>query len=65
MLVEMKLTGKVRDVTQAQADFIVKSKLGSVYQARQVKAEPAGEEISPRTGKPKRQYRRRDMKAED
>jgi hypothetical protein len=74
-------TGKRRKMQRVFADVLSKLGKGFVveeasglYSTSALKAsEPqtadtltsAADEISPRTGKPKRQYRRRDMRAED
>lgn len=60
MLIELR-NGKQKEVKEQLGNALVARHL-----AREIRAEeePAVE-ISPRTGQPKRQYRRRDMRAED
>lgn len=66
MLIEYKRNGACKEVAEPFASILVKSGVARFAEVRQLKPEPASEQdISPRTGKPKRQYRRRDMKAED
>jgi hypothetical protein len=58
-------TGKTREMHQHYANILVKT---GKYHVAALNAEPvsvvAEEDVSPRTGKPKRQYRRKDMAAE-
>ena len=63
--IEYVKSGKVADIAEPFATILVK--VGAArFIDRQMKAEVVeSAEISPNTGKPKRQYRRRDMKAED
>lgn len=65
--------GKRRKMTPVQAAILQKAGAGRIasdlptYQTRAMTPDPVedpAEEISPRTGKPKRKYRRRDMQAE-
>ena len=65
MQVQIKGNARVRKVPDALGKVLIAR--GVAYEVRQVVPEPAGEavEISTRTGQPKRQYRRRDMTAED
>lgn len=62
------LTGMRKPVTEDEARVLVGAKVAK-YVTREIKPEPdpivEAEEISPRTGKPKRKYERRDMKAKD
>lgn len=61
MLIELK-NGKRKDVRDALANVLIARKLASpVAVTRELKAQP---EISELTGRPKRQYRRRDMTPE-
>lgn len=66
-LLEYKRDGSIREVAEPYAEILVKLKVATRYETRQMEPEKPAEqvEISERTGKPKRQYRRRDMKAED
>lgn len=65
MLIEYVATKSRREVSESIGQTLIKRKLArAVYQTRQMKPEEAPE-ISERTGKPKRKYRRRDMKAEE
>lgn len=64
MLIEYKANGMKRDVPEGIAKTLIARKLAkAVYLTRDMAAEEV--EISERTGKPKRRYRRRDMTAED
>lgn len=68
MQIEYLTTKSRREVSEAAGNALIKRKIARpVYEARQIEPEPAAEaeEISPRTGKPKRVYKRRDMQAED
>jgi hypothetical protein len=61
MLIEFTRTGKQAVIPDKTARALMARNL-----VREVAAIRSDEsEISPRTGKPKRQYRRRDMQAED
>lgn len=61
MLIEFTRTGKQAVIPDKTARALMTRDL-----VREVKARESDEpEISPRTGRPKRQYRRRDMQAED
>lgn len=63
--IEYVKNGRVADIDEPFATILVKAGAARFID-RQLKAEAEeSAEISPRTGKPKRQYRRRDMKAED
>lgn len=65
MRIEYKANKSQREVPDGIAKVLIDRNLATrVYQMRAVVAEEP-EEISPRTGKPKRQYKRRDMAAED
>ena len=74
MLIRYRANGMQREVRDSVGEVLIARNLATrVYQTRQLaaKAEPetvvAEEpvEISQRTGKPKRKYKRRDMSAED
>lgn len=56
MRVKYRANGMVREIPDNIARNLI---------ARKIVVAVAEEEISPRTGKPKRQYKRRDMRAED
>lgn len=65
MQIEYLTTKSKRDVPEAIGKELVRRKIAkAVYETRQLKPE-AAPEISERTGRPKRQYRRRDMQAEE
>jgi len=60
--------GRRRRMRQVFATALTKLGHGQVYQTSELKPAPAPApepETSPVTGKPKRKYQRRDMKAED
>lgn len=65
MLIEYK-NGKQKEVKDFLANVLIQRGLvKAVYETRQIEPEQTEEvEISALTGKPKRQYRRRDMQAE-
>lgn len=67
MLIEYVATKSRREVSESIGAVLIARKIARpVYQTRQIEPEPPiGGEISARTGKPKRQYKRRDMSAED
>lgn len=67
MRIEYVANGMRRDVRDSVGETLIARRIArAVYETRQMQPEAAEEaEISPRTGKPKRQYRRRDMKADD
>lgn len=54
--VDLMSTGKALDVERHSAP---------VTRGASLEAESESEDISPRTGKPKRKYKRRDLRAED
>jgi hypothetical protein len=56
-----------REVRESVGEVLIDRKLATrVYRTRElVGDEPEEVEISPRTGKPKRKYKRRDLAAED
>ncbi len=56
-----------REVRDSVGEVLIARNLANrVYRTRQLVAdEPEEVEISPRTGKPKRKYKRRDLAAED
>lgn len=65
--VEYLRGGRQKTMHRRFADVLVKTGLVKVVEAASVQQEPPAEEspeISVRTGKPKRQYKRRDMQAE-
>ena len=73
MLIEYKTTKHKREVDEATANHLVKAGIARhVYGTREMRVEPIHSapvsdpkiKVSPRTGKPKRQYRRRDMQAQ-
>ncbi len=73
MLILYKATGHSRDVPDTIGSNLVARGIATdvtpqiprpLMQSRQMLAEPEPE-ISARTGKPKRRYKRRDMRAED
>jgi hypothetical protein len=59
--------GEVFELPDRASKVLIKLGKVAEYQAKVIEPEPAKveEEISPRTGLPKRQYRRRDMTAEE
>lgn len=67
MLIEYVANGMQRDVRDSVGETLIARRIArAVYETRQMQPEQAEKvEISTRTGKPKRQYRRRDMKADD
>lgn len=68
MQIEYVANGMKREVRDSVGAALIARKIARpVYETRQITPEPAidAEEISPRTGKPKRVYKRRDMQAED
>ena len=74
MRIQYRANGMQREVRDSVGEVLIARNLATrVYQTRNLaaKAEPetveAEEpvEISPRTGKPKRKYKRRDLAAED
>ena len=68
MRIEYVANGMKREVRDSVGAALIARKIARpVYETRQVVPEPAieADEISPRTGKPKRVYKRRDMQAED
>ena len=67
MLIQHEATKHKREVSEEIGRRLIASRIASsviepVYRTSAVEPEV---EISPRTGKPKRQYKRRDMRAED
>lgn len=54
--------GEHFDLPDRAASMLIRAKMVAEYKTAEVVPEP---EISERTGQPKRQYRRRDMTAED
>lgn len=67
MQIQYLTTKSVREVSEVAGAALIARKIARAYETRQLTPEPAIEvdEISPRTGKPKRVYKRRDMQAED
>lgn len=68
MQIEYVANGMKREVLDSVGAALIARKIARpVYETRQITPEPAiqADEISPRTGKPKRVYKRRDMQAED
>ena len=67
MRIQYRANGMQREVRDSVGEVLIDRKLATrVYLTRELVAdEPEEVEISPRTGKPKRQYKRRDMAAED
>jgi hypothetical protein len=70
MQIEYVANGSKREVSERIGKALIARKIARpVYQTRELRAEsldvsdPA--EISARTGKPKRRYKRRDMKAQE
>lgn len=62
VLIEYTKTGERREVAPIYADILEKAGAAHrVLETREMKAE----DISPRTGKQKRRYKRRDLRAED
>lgn len=66
MRIQYRANGMQRDVRDSVGEALIARNLARpVYQTRQVVAdEPEEAEVSPRTGKRKRKYKRRDMTAE-
>jgi hypothetical protein len=70
MQIEYLTTRHRRDVSDEVGALLVDRRIARrVYETREIQAEPVkveeAPEISERTGKPKRKYKRRDMAAED
>lgn len=68
MQIEYVANGMKRNVRDSVGEALIARKLARpIYETRQIVPEPAieADEISPRTGKPKRQYKRRDMVPEE
>lgn len=66
MRIQYKANGQISEVRDSVGKALIARGLAkAAYQTRQVKPDEPEREISPRTGKPKRRYRRRDMTAED
>lgn len=68
MQIEYVANGMKRTVRDSVGAALIARKIARpAYETRQITPEPAieADEISPRTGKPKRVYKRRDMQAED
>ena len=66
MWIESTKDGSIKQVADRFARTLIALKLAKPYEPQAKPAPPVEKpEISERTGKPKRQYRRRDMRAED
>lgn len=67
MQIEYVANGMKREVRDSVGAALIARKIARAYETRQLTPEPAieADQISPRTGKPKRVYKRRDMQAED
>ena len=68
MRIQYRANGMQRDVSDVVGKALISRHLATrVYQTRQIVAEDpeVTVEISTRTGKPKRQYKRRDMAVEE
>jgi hypothetical protein len=63
MQIEYVVTRSKRTVSDAIGEALIARKIARRVETLEVKAEEI--EISPRTGKPKRRYKRRDMRVED
>lgn len=64
MQIEYVVTRSKRTVPDAIGEALIYRGIARRVETRQIKAEE-DVEISPRTGKPKRRYKRRDMRVED
>lgn len=65
MLIEYVVTNSRREVRDSTGRALIKRKIARLaYPTEELKPE-AVVEISPRTGKPKREYKRRDILPED
>lgn len=66
MRIEYRANGMQREVRDSVGEALIARKIARpVYQTRELVAdEPEEVDISPRTGKRKRKYKRRDMTAE-
>lgn len=62
MQIEYVVTRHKREVPDHIGGTLIARKIARRVETRDMKAEDV--EISPRTGKPKRKYKRRDMQAE-
>jgi hypothetical protein len=65
MQIEYVATKSKRTVPDAIGEALIARKIARRIETRELKAEVPEVEISPRTGKPKRRYKRRDMRVED
>lgn len=65
MQIEYVATKSKRTVPDAIGEALIARKIARRIETRELKAEAPEVEISPRTGKPKRRYKRRDMRVED
>jgi hypothetical protein len=65
--IQYRANGMQREVRDSVGEVLIHRNLATrVYRTRELVAdEPEEVEISPRTGKHKRKYKRRDMSAED
>lgn len=64
MQIEYVVTKSKRNVPDAIGEALIARKIARRIEIRELKAEVQEVEISPRTGKPKRRYKRKDMQAE-
>lgn len=65
MLIEYVANGQQKQVRRSVANHLIDRGLARpVCETREIKPETEDVEISARTGKPKRKYRRRDLQAE-
>lgn len=65
MQIEYLTTKSRREVSEAAGRALIKHKIARAVETPHVELTAEPDEISPRTGRPKRQYRRRDLRAED
>lgn len=63
MQIEYVVTRHKREVSDAIGEALIARRIARRVETREMEAEEG--EISSRTGKPKRRYKRRDMRAED
>ena len=66
MLIQYRTTGHQRNVDDGVGRMLVRSRIADpVLEGGSVAVAMVDAEISPRTGKPKRKYKRRDLRADD
>lgn len=66
MRIQYRATGHHRNVDEGVGRMLVRNRIADpVLEDGQYMTASMDAEISPRTGKPKRKYRRRDMRAEN